>query len=203
LKNLTSDFRLIIGLLLAHVLMYFTFQDKAIFWYIFSATLLFLISYSILNEDLDDEMPFISYIVYGAISGFILFAIFWIGHSLIVFLDLPFTKQISKLYGRFSPSQLWHYIVLLLIIIPGEEIFWRGFVQKRISKYINGPIVIILATILYTSVHFYSSQWILAFAALVAGLYWGFLYEWKKSMPLVIVSHLIFDLFLFVLLPFY
>jgi len=183
--------------------MYFTFQDKAIFWYIFSATLLFLISYSILNEDLDDEMPFISYIVYGAISGFILFAIFWIGHSLIVFLDLPFTKQISKLYGRFSPSQLWHYIVLLLIIIPGEEIFWRGFVQKRISKYINGPIVIILATILYTSVHFYSSQWILAFAALVAGLYWGFLYEWKKSMPLVIVSHLIFDLFLFVLLPFY
>lgn len=203
MKNLTSDFRLIIGLLLAHALMYFTFQDKAVFWYIFSATLLFLISYTILNEELDDKMPFLSYLIYGAVSGFILFAIFWIGHSLIVLLDLPFTKQISKLYGRFSPSQLWHYLVLLLIIIPGEEIFWRGFIQKRISKYLNGPIVIILATILYTSVHFYSGEWILAFAALVAGLYWGYLYQWKKSMPLVIVSHLIFDLFLFVLLPFY
>ncbi len=183
--------------------MFFTFQDKAIFWYIFSATLLFLISFTILNEELDDKMPFLSYLFYGAISGFILFAIFWIGHSLIVLLDLPFAKQISKLYGRFSPSQLWHYIVLLLIIIPGEEIFWRGFIQKRISKYLNGAIVIILAAILYTSVHFYSGEWILAFAALVSGLYWGFLYHWKKSMPLVIVSHLIFDLFLFVLLPFY
>ena len=183
--------------------MYFTFQDKAVFWYIFSATLLFLISYSILNEELDDNESFIKYITYGVISGIILFGVFWIGHSIIEMLNLPFTKQISRLYGRFSPSQLWHYIVLILIIVPGEEIFWRGFVQKRILKFMNAPVGIILSAILYTSVHFYSSQWILAFAAFVAGLFWGFLYRWKKSMPLVIVSHLTFDLFLFVLLPFY
>lgn len=203
LRKLTSDFRLIIGLFIAHILMYITFQDKAVFWYIFSATLLFLISYTILNEELDDEAPFITYITYGVVSGIILFGVFWIGHSVIEMLNLPFTKQISKLYGRFSPSQLWHYIVLILIIIPGEEIFWRGFVQKRVLKYINAPVGIVLSTILYTSVHFYSSHWILALAALIAGIYWGFLYAWKKSMPLVIVSHLIFDLFLFVLLPFY
>ncbi|WP_409974592.1 CPBP family intramembrane glutamic endopeptidase [Bacillus sp. Bva_UNVM-123] len=171
--------------------------------YIFSATLLFLISYSILNEELDDNESFIKYITYGVISGIILFGVFWIGHSIIEMLNLPFTKQISRLYGRFSPSQLWHYIVLILIIVPGEEIFWRGFVQKRILKFMNAPVGIIFSAILYTSVHFYSSQWILAFAAFVAGLFWGFLYRWKKSMPLVIVSHLTFDLFLFVLLPFY
>ncbi len=203
LRNLTSDVRLIIGLIIAHILMFFTFQDKAVFWYIFSATLLFLISYTILNEELDDEAPFLTYITYGVISGIILFGVFWIGHSVIEMLNLPFAKEISKLYGRFSPSQLWHYIVLILIIIPGEEIFWRGFVQKRVLKYLNAPVGIILSTILYASVHFYSSHWILVLAALIAGLFWGFLYAWKRSMPLVIVSHLIFDLFLFVIFPFY
>lgn len=183
--------------------MYFTFQDKAVFWYIFSAALLFLISYSILNEELDDDTPFITYILYGVLSGAILFGVFWLGNTLIELFNLPLDKEVSKLYGRFSPSMLWHYIVLLLIIIPGEEIFWRGFVQKRILKHVNLPVGIIISSVLYASVQFYSTHWILAFAALISGLFWGFLYAWKKSMPLVIVSHLIFDLFLLILFPFY
>ncbi|MBP2239928.1 membrane protease YdiL (CAAX protease family) [Cytobacillus eiseniae] len=203
MKKLTTDIRLIIGFVLAHILMYFTFQDKAVFWYIFTASLLFLISYAILNEELEDQVPFSSFIMYGAVSGFALFGVFWLGNSLIELLNLPFSKEISKLYSRLSPSLLWHYIVLILVIIPGEEIFWRGFVQKRVLKHINIPIGIILSSILYASVHFYATHWILAFAALIAGIYWGILYAWKKSMPLVIVSHLIFDLFLFVILPFY
>ena len=40
-----------------------------------------------------------------------------------------------------------------------------------------------------------------ALAAIVAGLIWGALYEWKKSLPLVIVSHLVFVLLLFLILP--
>jgi uncharacterized protein len=202
LKKLATDYRLIIGFILANVLMYFTFDEKSVFWYIFTASLLFLISYSILNEELDDHASFFSFIIYGALSGFILFGLFWIGHSLIELLNLPFTKDIAKLYGRFSPSLLWHYIVLILVIIPGEEIFWRGFIQKRLLKYTNVTTGIIISAVLYASVHFYSSYWILVFAALIAGLFWGWLYAWKKSMPLVIVSHLVFDLFLFVIFPF-
>ncbi|MEH7121838.1 type II CAAX endopeptidase family protein [Bacillus sp. JJ1532] len=201
MKNITADFRLIIGLLIAHFLMYFTFQDKAVFWYIFSASLLFLISYSILNEELKDEAPFWQYLSYGIGSGLLLFGVFWAGFHLIDLFNLPFMKDISKLYGRYSPSMLWHYIVLMLIIIPGEEIFWRGFVQKRMLKYTSIPAAIVISSILYASVHLYSAHWILAFAALIAGLFWGWLYTWKKSMPLLIVSHLIFDLFLFVILP--
>lgn len=202
MKKLATDYRLIIGFILANVLMYFTFDEKSVFWYIFTASLLFLISYSILNEELDDHVSFFSFIIYGALSGFILFGLFWIGHSLIELLNLPFTKDIAKLYGRFSPSLLWHYIVLILVIIPGEEIFWRGFIQKRLLKYTNVTTGIIVSSVLYASVHFYSSYWILVFAALIAGLFWGWLYAWKKSMPLVIVSHLVFDLFLFVIFPF-
>jgi membrane protease YdiL (CAAX protease family) len=202
LKNIAADVRFIGGLFIAHLLMYFTFQDKSIFWYIFSAALLFLISYSIIMEEVEDKASFGTFIAYGALSGVLLYGVFWLGYSLIDLLNLPLLNQVDKLYGRFSPSLLWHYIVLILIIIPGEEIFWRGFIQKRLMKHANVTLSIVLSSILYASVHLYSGYWILAFAAFIAGLFWGWLYAWKRSIPLVIVSHLIFDLFMFVILPF-
>ncbi|MBT2687796.1 CPBP family intramembrane metalloprotease [Bacillus sp. ISL-47] len=202
MKNIASDIRFMGGLFIAHLLMYFTFQDKSIFWYIFSASLLFLISYSIIMEELEDKASFGTIITYGAFSGGFLYVFFWLGYSLIDLLNLPFLNQVNTLYGHFSPSLLWHYIVLILIIIPGEEIFWRGFVQKRLMKHTNIALSIVFSTVLYASVHFYSGYWMLAFAALIAGLFWGWLYAWKRSIPLVIVSHLIFDLFMFVILPF-
>lgn len=203
MKSAAADLRFIGGILLAHLLMYFTFQDKSIFWYIFSASLLLLISYSIIMEEVEDKASFGTFITYGALSGFLLYGLFWAGYSLFEILNLPLVNQVEKLYGRFSPSFIWHYIVLILIIVPGEEVFWRGFVQKRLMKLTTVKLSIILSSLLYSSVHFYSGYWMLAFAAFIAGLLWGWLYAWKRSIPLVIVSHLIFDLLMFVLLPFY
>jgi uncharacterized protein len=202
MKKCASDLTLVIGIILAHLLLFFTFKDKSVFWYIFTASMLLLISYTIVREDVDDQASFMSYLLYGIGSGLILFIIFWAGNTLINVLDLPFKSDISKLYSRFSPTELWHYIVLILVIIPGEEIFWRGFVQKRMSNHLNAAASIVIAALLYASVNIYSGFMILPFAAFICGIVWGFLYAWKKSIPLVIVSHLVFDLFLFVFMPF-
>lgn len=196
-----TDKRLILGLLLAHLLLFFTFQDRAVFWYIFTASMLFLISYSILNEEIEDQVPFMSYLTIGTLTGVILFSIFLFGSFLFDTLNLPVVKEITRLYDRLSPTVLWHYIVLLLVIIPGEEIFWRGFVQERIQRNSNITIAILISSILYASAHLYSGTLLLPLAALISGVFWGILYYWKKSLPLVIVSHLIFDLFLFVIYP--
>ena len=202
MKKLTIDYRLIIGLIMVHLFMYFTFQYPPTFWYMFTATMLIVMSYSILIEKMNHDTTFLTYSLYGMLSGLLLFSLFWMGNVLIEVLDLPFQKEITKLYKRFSPTHIWHYIVLLCFIVPGEELFWRGFVQKRLSKIIRKPSSILIAAVLYASVQIYSGTFIHIFAALVAGLFWGFLYDWKKSIPLVIVSHLIFDLFIFILFPF-
>jgi membrane protease YdiL (CAAX protease family) len=201
-KKFTIDYHLIIGLIIAHLFMHITFQDRAIFWYMFTATMLILISYSILHEKVDSESTFLTYGIYGILSGIILYVLFWIGYQLIDVFHLPFNKEISRLYARFSPTQIWHYIVLLLFIVPGEELFWRGFIQKRLSKSMGTTYSIILAAVLYASVQIYSDTFIHLLATLIAGVFWGALYAWKKSMPLVIISHLIFDLLLFILFPF-
>ncbi|UYZ23404.1 CPBP family intramembrane glutamic endopeptidase [Mesobacillus jeotgali] len=201
MKNWMADRRLIIGVLIAHLLMFFTFEDKNVFWYIFTASMLVLISYSIIHEEIEDNTSTLSYLTLGIASGLGLFGLFWLGSFLIELLNLPFANQITRLYSRFSPDLIWHYLVLVLILAPGEEIFWRGFIQKRLSKYINVKMSIILSVILYASVHFYSGEFILVLAAIIAGLAWSILYAWKRSMPLVIVSHIVFDLLLFVFLP--
>jgi uncharacterized protein len=201
MKNWMADRRLIIGILIAHLLLFFTFEDKDVFWYIFTASMLVLISYSIIHEEIEDNTSTLTYLTLGIASGLGLFGLFWLGSFLIELLNLPFANQISRLYSRFSPDLFWHYLVLVLILAPGEEIFWRGFIQKRLSKYFRMNMSIGLSVILYASVHFYSGEFILVLAAIIAGLAWSILYAWKRSLPLVIVSHIVFDLLLFVFIP--
>jgi uncharacterized protein len=195
------DFRLILGLILAHLLLLFSFHDKAIFWYIFSGSVLILITYAMFQGDVDDDASFFQYIFIGAISGIILYFVFWLGHQAIELLHLPFDKSIRKLYRWYSPTLFWQYLALVLVASPGEELFWRGFIQKRLLKYFRPFVSILIASLLYASVHLYSGSFILVFAAFCSGLVWGFLYIWRKSMPLVIVSHIVFDLMIFIILP--
>lgn len=202
MNKLSIDIRLIIGLVIAHLLMYFTFQNKAIFWYMFTATMLLLMSYAIFHLKLDDKCSILTYSFYGVTSGIVLFALFWLGNFIIDFFHLPFNSEISRLYRSFSPSQIWHYIVLFLFIIPGEELFWRGFVQKKLTATkLNIKYSVLIAAVLYASAQLYSGYFIHFFAALIAGLFWGYLYAWKRNMQMIIISHLIFDLFIFVLVP--
>lgn len=201
MKKWMADRRLILGILIAHLLLFFTFEDKTVFWYIFTASMLVLISYSIIHEEVEDNASTLSYFSVGIASGLGLFGIFWLGSSLIDLLNLPFSSQISRLYSRFSPEIFWQYLVLVLIIAPGEEIFWRGFIQKRLNKHFSVKMSIGLSVFLYASVHLYSGEFILVIAAIIAGLAWSILYAWKRSLPLVIVSHIVFDLLLFVFIP--
>ncbi|SEN32715.1 hypothetical protein SAMN05192533_111112 [Mesobacillus persicus] len=200
MKKVISDRRLVFGYILVHLLLYFSFNQEKVFWYIFTASMLILISYTILNETKVDG-PNKNYFVIGILSGIALYGVFWLGDALITLLNLPLSGQISKLYNLFSPENAWHYLVLILIIAPGEEIFWRGFIQKRILRSTDARTSILLSTLLYASVQIHSGEFILILAALTGGVVWGALYAWKRNIRLVVLSHIVFDLLLFVFLP--
>jgi uncharacterized protein len=202
MNNRAVDLRLLIGFVIAHLLLYFSFHDKSVFWYLYSGSILLLIAYGMFQEDVADDASFFTYISIGTISGLVLFGFFWLGNQGIVIFDLPFERDIHKLYRWFAPSIFWEYLSLVLVAAPGEELFWRGFILNRLLKYFNPVISIIVGAILYASVMIYSGEFILVLATFLCGLFWGALYLWKKSMPLVIVSHLIFDIMLFIIFPF-
>ncbi|PAE43181.1 CPBP family intramembrane glutamic endopeptidase [Bacillus sp. 7884-1] len=201
MKNRYFDLRLITGLIISHALMYFTFYDRVIFWYIFTGSLLILITYAMFQEAVDDEASFFKYLSLGTVSGLILYLVFWMGIQAFDVLNLPFEKSVNKLYRWFAPALFWQYLALILVAAPGEELFWRGFVQKRLLHYFGPLMSIFIGALLYASVHIYSGTLILMLAAFLSGLLWGALYLWKRSMPLVIVSHIVFDIMIFIILP--
>jgi len=202
MKKNILNIRLIACLIIAHALIFFSFHDKTIFWYIFTGSVLVLIALAMFQGDVDDEVSFIQYIFLGVLTGLLLYFVFWLGFQAIQVLHLPFEKTIKKLYRWYSPHVFWQYIALVLVAAPGEELFWRGFIQKTLLKYFSPIWSILSAALLYASVNIYSGSLLLVFSAFFSGFVWGLLYFWKKSMPLVIVSHIIFDIMIFIILPF-
>ncbi|MCM3787739.1 CPBP family intramembrane metalloprotease [Domibacillus indicus] len=198
---LWKDWRFILGVAAAYVLLYVTFLDKDIFWYIYTAATLFFISISIISEPIDDQQNTNRFMLYGILSGVVLYALFAAGYALLKLMPVAAEEHVSSIYALFSPVFIWHYIVLVLIIIPGEELFFRGFIQKRLGRYMNKWAAMVIAALFYASVFVFSGEWLWMMAALCGGLFWGSLYIWRKSIPMLIISHLIFDLLFVVFLP--
>ncbi|MGN1402195.1 MAG: lysostaphin resistance A-like protein [Bacillus sp. (in: firmicutes)] len=204
MKTCASDSKFLLGLISAHIFIYITYQNTTVFWYLYTATILVFISFAITVEKSDSEQQnFLKNLLYGAVSGLILYLLFFVGEYLINVLNMNgLAKEVASLYKKFSPEMLWHYIVLFLLVIPGEEIFWRGFVQKKLMTRFSPFRTIIFSTALYTLPLLYSTNNALIMAGIAGGLMWSALYQWKKNLPAVIASHLVFDFLLIILLPF-
>jgi hypothetical protein len=117
---------------------------------------------------------------------------------------LPFAGSgISRVYGfKAGVSPLRVIFLMVMVIGPGEELFWRGYLQRRFQDRWGSIRGFLAATALYTLVHAGSGNPMLVLAAAVCGLFWGYLYLRTKSILLVLISHTIWDLAVFVLFPF-
>lgn len=185
-------------IILAHLLLFLSFRSNFPFWPTFTISFFSLSCLSIRFSKFDTERITAKNIVISISSGIILYMIFLIGKTFSAILFPDFLNDVIELYSTIKPNNWLHYIALLLIIIPGEELFWRGFVQKNLT---GQPAAIIIAALLYTSANIYTGNILFILATLAGGLLWGFLYAWKKNIYLNIISHLVFDFLLLVILP--
>lgn len=138
----------------------------------------------------------------GIGSMVFLYMAFWIGHFIST-LILPFAAdQIESIYAIKEGHNRWVIAALLIFVIgPGEEIFWRGFVQRRLSNKYGVLIGLIAATAIYTLVHIWSFNLMLLAAAALCGACWGFLFAATDKLWPCIISHALWDVVIFILLP--
>ncbi len=92
-------------------------------------------------------------------------------------------------------------LLLLLVMGPAEEIYWHGFVQRRLTGRYGATVGVLAAAVVYTLVHVVSLNFMLVAAAGVCGLYWGLLFQRKKNLIPLIISHALWDFLIFVLFP--
>jgi len=78
---------------------------------------------------------------------------------------------------------------------------WRGFVQRRFRERGSATTAFVLTTLLYTAIHVPTGNPVLILAALTGGLFWGGFYRATGSLVPVLVSHMLWDPFIFVVFP--
>lgn len=142
------------------------------------------------------------HIFIGIVSAIVLYGVFYVGNiisgSLFPFKD----AQIASVYSNKSNGNLTLIGLLLFFVIgPGEEIYWRGYIQNTLGKRFGENKGYTFSVLLYTAVHVVTGNFMLIIAALVCGLFWGWLYKKENSLIPVIISHAIWDLTIFVLFP--
>ncbi len=138
----------------------------------------------------------------GLASAAALYLIFWIGKSLTAAL-FPFAPhQIGAIYGKGAGTPMWIIILLLFFVTgPGEEIYWRGYLQRNLMIRFGGWQGWLLATMLYAGVHLWSFNFMLIGAAGVAGAFWGAMYWRLGKLGPVIISHSLWSSVIFAVFP--
>lgn len=175
------------------------------FWPVMTAMGVFLASGSLIldRKELKPVYEFkFCYLPTGLASAFLLYAVFWMGHYFSTHL-LPFAgAQVDSIYVIKAGQNKWLIAALLVCVIgPAEEIFWRGFLQRRLSNKYGWLIGFIVATMLYTLVHIWSFNLMLLAASTICGAFWGLLFAATGKLWPGIISHAVWDVVIFILWP--
>jgi membrane protease YdiL (CAAX protease family) len=111
-------------------------------------------------------------------------------------------RQIEAVYLLRAQAPPWVIATLLVFVIgPGEELFWRGLVQWGLVRRWGAGRGWAAAALLYGLVHLSAANVMLVVAATVAGAFWGFLYLRIGRIAPLVVSHVVWDVTVFLLLP--
>ena len=146
----------------------------------------------------------------------VLWGVFWTGDKVSQWLFPSFARlQVDAVYGlkgHTNPQLIG--CLLLCLIGPAEEIFWRGYVQEafRLTFRTDSPqwlrrlpvewAAMMVTTAVYTLIHLPAINFMLLMSALVCGIVWGGLYTYRRDwLPAVILSHALWDAAVFVWFP--
>ncbi len=120
----------------------------------------------------------------------------------------PFTRLMpylahdtAALYAAFRAAPPVIATLLLLPVIVGEELVWRGVVQRALSQRLGLVSGGCLAALVYALAHTPLGSPVLALAALLCGLAWAGLRAATGSLVAPLVAHVLWDLFVLLFLP--
>ncbi|MBP7276299.1 MAG: CPBP family intramembrane metalloprotease [Kiritimatiellae bacterium] len=141
---------------------------------------------------------------WGILSAAALYAVFFAGN--VVLRALPIgagaagIDQVYELKTGVSTARVaW---LIALVIGPAEELFWRAFLQRQLSARLGATRGVVLSVLLYTVAHIASGNPVLVLAAFVGGGFWGLLYAHRGSAWINVISHTVWDLAVFLWIPF-
>ena len=176
------------------------------FWWTMAASGIILTALALSLEERHEHFsPNLAWqVVAGVGLAIVLWGVFWLGDKVSQWMFDFARPGVDRIYDMKGDTPAWLIGILLLLVIgPAEELFWRGFIQRRLAGRYGAFAGFVIATVCYTAVHIWSFNFMLIVAAAACGVCWGFLYYLRPRMlPALIVSHALWDVAAFVVFPF-
>ncbi len=184
------------AILMAAVLLFITFFFTPFnFWFDMVVTLAILVFLAFAWSDISiSRRDFnLESIILGIGCGILLYLLCYVGYKILGLFWAPAINAYAvSLYAMAHSVPLAVGIILIIfLIVPGEEIFWRGFVQRNLQVYLGNNLGIALAVVIYALAHIWAFNPLLILAAIVGGACWGILYAWRSNLVTVILAHII------------
>jgi membrane protease YdiL (CAAX protease family) len=138
----------------------------------------------------------------GLLSAGILYVTFQVGDRFARRFVPGGDRDIREIYALRSLRPREEIAARLATIIgPAEELFWRGMVQSALMRRFGRWPGAALATAAYGGVHVVTGNFTLMGAAGVAGAHWSALYAAGVPLGALIVSHVAWDVWIFLVQP--
>ena len=142
------------------------------------------------------------HVLLGAASAAVLYSTFTAGDRFARQVVPGGSRDIADIYAlRELQPRSEIALRLVTIIAPAEELFWRGLVQERLMLRFGRWRGAVLATASYAGVHAVTGNLTLVGAAGVAGAHWSALYAAGVPLGALIVSHQLWDVWIFLVQP--
>ncbi|MBI5404026.1 MAG: CPBP family intramembrane metalloprotease [Ignavibacteriae bacterium] len=199
--------KFLIYIVLASFLWFVMFVLKPMnFWVMmaFSTSVLYAVSIFHYREQLKKDFFNLKEISIGISGAALLYLIFLFGKYILdSFGIIPNHNQnISSVYANREALPSWTVALLLFFPIGfGEEMFWRGYIQRHLSERYNKWTGLLITVFFYTVVHIPTMNPVLVLASFIVGLYWGLIFLWRGNITAAVLSHMLWDPFIFVILP--
>lgn len=175
------------------------------FWHAMTVATIILSVYTFVNQKdrLKEIFKFeMKFVLIGLIHAIVLYGISRLGVYIFTEVIGIGKEQIAAIYQtRMQADPKIIAMLLMFLIGPSEEIFWRGFVQNRLQDKFSKKHAFIITALLYSGVHIWALNPMLLLAALVLGVHWGLMYMRFGSIVPGLISHAIWDTLIFVVFP--
>ncbi len=195
--------RVAAGLAAAGALWTVAFRGRSGFWGKMAAGVGSLGAYALYaNPDLRKSRARPADLARGLASAGALYGIFRVGDRFARRVMPNGAAEIDEIYRKrgLAPDRLIAG-ALVLLIAPGEELFWRGLVNRYLVQRL-GPVGGNAAgATMYGAVHLVSGNLTLTGAAAVAGAFWSLEHLAQGRMAPLIVSHVAWDVWIFLVRP--
>jgi membrane protease YdiL (CAAX protease family) len=162
-----------------------------------------LLAYALVSEpSLRRERPRPRDLVTGLGSAAALYGVFQLGDRVARRIMPAGDQDIRAIYAlRTSAPRPAIAAALAFVIGPGEEIFWHGFVQRSLQRRYGRVPAWLLTSAVYGAIHLASENLTLTGAAATAGLFWGAIFAREGRLVPLIISHVSWDIWIFLVAP--